>query len=79
MQFIPSTWEQWAADGDRDGRADPQDIDDAALAAARYLCASGADLSTGTGWSAAIYSYNHSVDYVRSVYDAAQAYAARDS
>ena len=79
MQFIPSTWEQWAADGDGDGRADPQDIDDAALAAARYLCASGGDLSTGAGWSAAIYSYNHSADYVRAVYDAAQAYASRDS
>jgi membrane-bound lytic murein transglycosylase B len=79
MQFIPSTWEQWAADGDADGRADPQDIDDAAVAAARYLCASGGDLSTGDGWSAAIYSYNHSADYVRAVYDAAQAYAARDS
>jgi len=79
MQFIPSTWEQWAADGDRDGRADPQDIDDAALAAARYLCASGGDLSTGAGWSAAIYSYNHPAAYVRSVYDAAQAYALRDS
>jgi membrane-bound lytic murein transglycosylase B len=79
MQFIPSTWKQWAADGDGDGRADPQDIDDAAVAAARYLCASGGDLSTGPGWSAAIYSYNDSADYVRSVYAAAQAYATRDS
>jgi membrane-bound lytic murein transglycosylase B len=79
MQFIPSTWEQWAVDGDGDGRADPQDIDDAAVAAAHYLCASGGDLATGPGWSAAIYSYNHSADYVRSVYDAAQAYATRDS
>ena len=35
----PSTWETWAADGDGDGVADPQDLDDAALAAARYLCA----------------------------------------
>ena len=29
------------------------------------------------GWSAAIFSYNHSDAYVRSVYDAAQAYADR--
>ncbi len=79
LQFIPSTWRQWAADGDGDGRADPQDLDDAALAAAHYLCASGGDLSTGAGWSAAIYSYNHSAAYVRSVYAAAQAYAARAS
>ncbi len=34
-------------------------MDDAALAAARYLCASGADLATGTGWSTAVFSYNH--------------------
>ena len=57
--------------------ADPQDVDDAAYAAARYLCASGADLATGSGWSAAVFSYNHSDAYVRSVYDAAQSYADR--
>jgi len=77
LQFIPSTWERWGSDGDGDGVADPQDIDDAAYAAARYLCASGADLATGQGWSAAVFSYNHSDAYVRSVYDAAQAYADR--
>ena len=79
LQFIPSTWERWGSDGDGDGVADPQDIDDAAYAAARYLCASGADLATGPGWSAAVFSYNHSDAYVRSVYDAAQAYADRTS
>jgi membrane-bound lytic murein transglycosylase B len=77
LQFIPSTWERWGSDGDGDGTADPQDIDDAAYAAARYLCASGADLATGSGWSSAVFSYNHSDAYVRSVYDAAQAYADR--
>jgi membrane-bound lytic murein transglycosylase B len=79
MQFIPSTWQTWASDGDGDGVADPQDVDDAAYAAARYLCASGGDLSTGPGWSAAVLSYNHSDDYLRAVYDAARAYAERTS
>jgi membrane-bound lytic murein transglycosylase B len=79
LQFIPSTWATWKADGDGDGVDDPQDVDDAALAAARYLCASGGDLATGSGWSAAIFSYNHSNDYVRAVYDAAKAYADRTS
>jgi membrane-bound lytic murein transglycosylase B len=79
LQFIPSTWAQWKADGDGDGVDDPQDVDDAAVAAARYLCASGADLATGSGWSAAVFSYNHSDDYVRAVYDAAKAYADRTS
>jgi membrane-bound lytic murein transglycosylase B len=53
MQFIPSTWEQWGADGDGDGAADPNDIDDAAYTAARYLCADGNDLASSAGWSAA--------------------------
>jgi len=79
LQFIPSTWERWASDGDGDGVSDPHDIDDAAYAAARYLCASGADLATGPGWSTAVFSYNHSTAYVRSVHDAAQAYADRTS
>ncbi len=38
MQFLPGTWGRWGSDGDRDGVSDPQDVDDAALAAARYLC-----------------------------------------
>jgi membrane-bound lytic murein transglycosylase B len=79
MQFIPSTWQRWAADGDGDGVEDPQDVDDAALAAARYLCSSGADLATGTGWSTAVFSYNHASSYVRAVYDAAKVYADRTS
>src|SRR3546814_6297301 len=32
LQFIPSTWSRWAADGDGDGASDPNDIDDAAYA-----------------------------------------------
>lgn len=75
MQFIPSTWVRWGADGDGDGVANPQDIDDAALAAARYLCAGSRDLSTWDGWHAAVLSYNHSEAYVQSVYTRAGAYA----
>ena len=77
LQFLPSTWERWSADGDEDGVADPQDLDDAALAAARYLCAAGGDLATGDGWVAAVRAYNHADAYVRAVYDAAAAYATR--
>jgi hypothetical protein len=76
MQFIPSTWRTWQIDGDGDGLADPNDIDDASLAAANYLCQSG-DLMTGGTWSRAILSYNHSTDYVLNVYTAADAYADR--
>lgn len=74
MQFIPSTWKRWGADGNDDGVADPNQIDDASLATARYLCHSG-DLSTGAGWQAAIYSYNHSDSYVATVTTTANSYA----
>ena len=77
MQFLPSTWEPWATDGDGDGRADPHDLDDAAAAAARYLCASGADVTTGEGWSSAVLTYNRDRSYVRVVHEAASAYAER--
>ena len=42
MQFIPSTWAGSGADGNGDGRKDPNNIFDAARGAARYLCAGNA-------------------------------------
>lgn len=79
MQFIPSTWARWGADGDGDGRADPQDLDDAALAAGRYLCDDGRDVGTGPGWWAGVLSYNNSVDYAQRVFGAADTYARRSA
>ena len=76
LQFIPSSWNVWAGDADGNGVADPNDIDDAALAAGRYLCADGQAMG-GEGWGAAVMSYNHSNVYVQQVYDAAAAYASR--
>ena len=75
MQFIPSTWEKWAADANGDGAADPNQIDDAALATARYLCASG-PMTDSEGWRAAVFSYNHDNDYVDEVATIALDYAA---
>lgn len=77
MQFIPGTWEQFAADGDGDGRTDVHRIDDAVLTAARYLCASGGDLRDSGDWIAAVSSYNSSIDYNHRVAAAADSYAAR--
>lgn len=79
MQFIPTTWESWGTDGDGDGVADPNDLDDASLAAADYLCAGGRDLTTGEGWTGAILSYNNAREYVDAVHSAATAYADRTS
>ena len=67
MQFIPSTWRRWAADGNHDGISDPENVYDASLAAARYLCAGGRDLSTAAGTQSAILSYNYSDAYLRLV------------
>jgi membrane-bound lytic murein transglycosylase B len=75
FQFIPSTWALWRADGNNDGISDPQNIDDAALAAAQYVCADNRNLASGDGWLRAILSYNSSLDYARQVYGFAQAYA----
>jgi membrane-bound lytic murein transglycosylase B len=75
MQFIPSTWARWASDATGDGIADPQQIDDAAVTTARYLCASG-PMTSSEGWRAAVYSYNHDDDYVDAVARVANEYAA---
>jgi membrane-bound lytic murein transglycosylase B len=75
MQFIPTTWASSGADGDRDGRKNPFDLDDAAMAAAGYLCAGGRDLTTSQGWTQAVLSYNRTGEYVRSVYANADGYA----
>lgn len=75
MQFIPSTWTRWASDGNGDGKADPQQLDDAALAAARYLCAGGRNMATADGWWAGLWSYNRSVEYGQKVFGLADSYA----
>ena len=74
MQFIPSTWRNYAIDADGDGRADPHDIDDAALASARYLCGSNRNLGTAEGWRAAILAYNNVEVYVTNVFREADNY-----
>jgi len=75
MQFIPSTWRRWTSDANLDGVGDPQQIDDAALAAGRYLCAGGRDLATPKDWWAAVFSYNNSVPYGQKVFGLADNYA----
>jgi Transglycosylase SLT domain len=74
MQFIPGTWRVYGADGDGDGVNDPHDLDDAALSAANLLCAGGHDLSTEAGARAAVFTYNHSEQYVNLVLAIAEAY-----
>ena len=79
MQFIPSTWSVVGVDSDGDGRRDPQDIDDAALGAAVYLCAGDGDLARAAGRKAALLRYNHSREYVRLVLKIFRAYQAAET
>ncbi len=75
MQFIPGTWAAYGADGNGDGISDPNNIDDAALGAGRYLCAGGGDLRVLAQTRAAVMRYNHSTAYVDLVLRLATAYA----
>ncbi|MEV0120098.1 lytic transglycosylase domain-containing protein [Streptomyces sp. NPDC050703] len=67
MQFIPSTWAFAGRDGNDDGKKDPNNIYDAALAAGHYLCANDRDLSVAADLRQAILSYNRSTEYYNTV------------
>ena len=70
LQLLPETWYQYA-----DPDTNPQNIDAAAVAAGRYLCADGRNLATATGWWTAIFAYNQSTPYGNLVFHYANAYA----
>lgn len=78
MQFIPSTWSVVGVDANGDGQRNPQDINDAALAAAVYLCSGSEDLSTQAGQQSAVARYNHSSTYVDEVLAIEAAYKSGD-
>ena len=76
MQFLPGTWAHYAADGDGDGVADPQNLYDATLAAARYLCRGSLNLRDQPQLLSAILRYNNSITYARNVLGWAAAYGS---
>ncbi len=63
MQFLPSSWAQYAIDANGDGYKDPYNPADAIFTAARYLRAAGGAQNI----RAAVFAYNHSQAYVSSV------------
>ncbi|MGP4020318.1 lytic transglycosylase domain-containing protein [Saccharopolyspora sp. 5N708] len=75
MQFIPSTWRNYAVDGNDDRISDPHNVFDATRAAGQYLCAGGGNLRDRAQLAAAVFRYNHSESYVRTVLSWADAYA----
>ena len=76
MQFLPSTWMYVGVDADGDGLRSADDLDDAALGAAVYLCAGDHDLGTRAGRRLAVHSYNPSKRYVEAVLRLSRQYAA---
>ncbi len=76
MQLIPEAWRNWHADGNGDGVENPQNLDDATLAAGHYLCRAGGNLATEKGWRAAVLAYNNSDQYLNDVVRYATGYAS---
>lgn len=74
MQFLPGTWARYASDAIGDGKPDVQNVYDAALAAARYLCSGGLNLRDPSQVLTAILRYNNSMAYAQNVLGWAKAY-----
>jgi membrane-bound lytic murein transglycosylase B len=74
MQFIPSTWRSVNADGNGDGVGDPNNMFDAALGAAQYLCTGTSNLRNPAGAAQAVRRYNNADSYVRVVLELARMY-----
>lgn len=75
FQLIPQTWRNWHTDGSGDGVEDPQNIQDAAMATANYLCRVSVGIDTEDGWNAAVAGFNSPQSYRDTVARAAVAYA----
>ena len=76
MQFLPGTWAMLGVPSTADGQHGPQNIYDAALATAKYLCSGGGTMSNPSDVRSAVFRYNHSDAYVALVVGIARAYGA---
>ncbi|MBB5912454.1 membrane-bound lytic murein transglycosylase B [Nocardia transvalensis] len=75
MQFLPGTWAHYSSDGNGDGVADPNNVFDAALGAAKYLCSGGLDLRDPSQELRSVLRYNNSLSYAANVLSWSNAYA----
>ncbi|PSK96233.1 NlpC/P60 family protein [Murinocardiopsis flavida] len=70
-QHLPSGWDTFGADGNGDGKKNPHNVYDSALASARELCLSagsgGVDFTDRDQLADALFRYNRSHDYVTDV------------
>lgn len=74
MQFLPGTWSIYASDGNGDNASDPNNVFDATVAAAKYLCSGGLDLRDPAQETRAVLRYNNSLDYASQVLSWSNAY-----
>lgn len=77
MQFIPQTWNQYDADANLDEDSDPNNIYDASLASARYLCTAAGSMATAEGQARGFFAYNHDLEYSKNVAAAAASYRSK--
>lgn len=67
-QFLPTSWRSYGRDGNDDGIADAQNVYDAALATAAYLCLrTPGDYTNPADLARAVRGYNRSAEYVEKV------------
>ncbi|HLG91800.1 MAG TPA: hypothetical protein VKY15_02330, partial [Acidimicrobiales bacterium] len=78
MQFLPTTWASAGMVGGSDAVPDPNNVFDAAMGAANYLCraAAGGSLTDLSVLSRAYDAYNHSASYVSEALSDAAYYGA---
>ncbi|QFU87086.1 C40 family peptidase [Amycolatopsis sp. YIM 10] len=75
MQLTPAIWDKWARSASGAGAPDPQNLDDAALTAARALCGDGGrDLSDGPTWWNAVSSLQDAPLFLHRVLATANVY-----
>ena len=74
MLLLPAVWSTVAVDGDSDGKRNPQDIDDAALGAAVFLCAGPGDFRNASHVREEVKRYHPGADYAKHVLGVRGAY-----
>lgn len=77
--FLPTVWSSVAVDADGDKLRDPQDVDDAALAAAVFLCSGGRDLSRVGQLQQALGEYHPAQRFSGTVVSLAQVYQEQEA
>ena len=74
LQIMPSRWEQFNAAVEPDAKPNPDNINDASLTLAGFLCSVG-DPSTPDGWANGVQQINANPEFVKHVHAIAKKYS----